>query len=122
MEGIGMTMYDGSGYSDSTRRAAEASSDAASAKRDVAALEDELARLKLACAAMWELLKERAKLGEDDLATRMAMLDAKDGVADGKLTRLARKCVQCGRTIKARQNKCMYCGTVQPIESIFESL
>src|SRR4051812_48494828 len=100
--------YDTSGFNDATRRSAEASHDAAAAKRDVRDLEDQVGRLKLACAAMWELLKERAKLTEDDLATRMAILDAKDGVADGKLTRGVRKCTQCGRTVAAKLNKCMY--------------
>ena len=45
-----------------------------------------------------------------------------NGVADGQLSRGVRKCVQCQRTVPAKQNKCMYCGTVQPISSVFEGI
>ena len=119
-----MTMYDGyPGENYAARQhAAEAASDAASAKREVASLERDLARLKLVCAAVWELVKTRTNLTEDDLAAMVAQLDAKDGVADGQMTRGIRKCVQCDRTLPSKQNKCLYCGTVQPITRICESI
>ena len=119
-----MTMYGGYPGDNSAARqqAAAASSEAASAKRDVADLERELGRLKLVCAAMWELLKQRSKLTEEDLVAMVAMLDAKDGVADGQLTRSVRPCVQCGRTVAAKQTKCMYCGKEQPAASVFEGI
>ena len=118
-----MTMYDGySGNYAAREQAAAASSDAAAAKREVVGLEGDLARLKLACAAMWELVKARTNLREDDLAAMMAQLDAKDGVADGQMTHSVRKCVKCDRTVPSRQNKCMYCGEIQPVDSIFETL
>ncbi len=121
---VGMTMYGGhSGDNLAARQqAAAASSDAASAKRDVAELERDLGRLKLVCAAVWELLKQRAKLTEEDLVAMVAMLDAEDGVADGQLTRSVRKCVQCQRTVPAKTNKCMYCGADQPLTSVFEGI
>jgi hypothetical protein len=115
-------MSDFSSDSASRRQAADASSDAAAAKRKATEAENDLARMKLACAAVWELVKEKIGLTEDDLIAKMAILDAKDGVADGKLTRGVRKCASCGRTLPAKQYKCMYCGTTQPIESVFESL
>ncbi len=104
------------------QQAAAASSDAASAKREVVELERDLGHLKLVCAAVWELVKERAKLTEDDLVTKVAELDARDGVADGQLTRGVRQCVQCQRTVPSKQQKCMYCGTVQPVGSVFEGI
>jgi hypothetical protein len=124
MEELKMTIYGagGGGYRDANRQAAEASNEASAAKLEATELRDQLARMKLACAAVWELLKEKTGLTEDDLATRMAILDAKDGVADGKLTRSIRKCVKCGRTVPAKQNKCMYCSETQPADSIFEGL
>jgi len=102
------------------RQAAEASTDAAGAKRDVAEMEKEIGRLRLVCAAVWELVKEKTNLTEDDLVAKVAEMDARDGVADGQLTRTIRKCVQCQRTVSAKQVKCMYCGTVQPVASVFE--
>jgi hypothetical protein len=119
-----MTDFDSipSGDGGARRQAAAASSDAASAKRSVSELEHELARLKLVCAAVWELVKDKTGLTEDDLVAKAAILDAKDGVADGELTRGIRKCIRCSRTVPARQNKCMYCKTTQPLSSVFEDL
>jgi hypothetical protein len=118
-----MTMYGGyAGDSAARQSAAAASTEAASAKRDVVELEHDLGRLKLVCAAVWELVKEKTALTEDDLVTKVAELDARDGVADGQLTRGVRKCVQCQRTVPTKQNKCMYCGTVQPVSSVFEGI
>jgi len=104
------------------QQAAAASTDASSAKRDVADMQKEIGRLKLVCAAVWDLVKEKTSLTEDDLIAKVAELDAKDGVADGQLTRRVRQCVQCQRTVAAKQTKCMYCGTVQPVGSVFEGI
>ena len=70
-------------------RRPEASTEAASAAK-VGQLEDELARLKLVCAAVWELMRERAKLTENDLLAKVAEIDGRDGVIDGKLVRPVR--------------------------------
>jgi len=118
-----MSMYGGyAGDSAARQQAAAASTDAAAAKRDVVELEHDLGHLKLVCAALWELVKAKTDLTEDDLVAKVAELDARDGVADGQLTRGVRKCVQCQRTVAAKQNKCMYCGTVQPMDGVFEGI
>jgi hypothetical protein len=104
------------------RQAAQASTEAAAAKREVSELQDQLERMKLVCAAVWEILKEKHGLTEEYLVERVAMLDAKDGVADGKFSRAPKKCVKCGRTVTDKQPKCIYCGTEQPFESVFQSL
>ena len=54
--------------------------------------------------------------------TQPLEIDARDGVADGQLTRTVRKCVQCQRTVPHRQFKCMYCGTVQLAGNVFEGI
>jgi len=105
-----------------SQQAASAANDAAAAKREVNELNMELARMKLVCAAMWELVKEKTNLTEDDIIARMAVIDAKDGVADGRLLAAPKKCVDCGRPVTPRQGKCIYCGKVQPIESVFETI
>jgi len=112
------------GYSGDGARhvAAAASADASSAKREVGEMEHEIARLKLVCAACWELLKEKTALTEEELMAKVQEIDARDGIMDGQLKRSIRKCVQCQRTVPAKNNKCMYCGTVQPVSSVFESL
>src|SRR4051794_29200157 len=99
--------YGTSGDPAARQQAASGSSDAASAKRDVHDLERDIGKLKLVCAALWELVKEKAALTEDDLVAKIAELDARDGIADGQLGRGVRKCVQCQRTVPAKQHKCM---------------
>jgi len=92
------------------------------AREKAADLSEQLDKLTLVCAAMWELLREKNGLTEDDLAARVAIIDARDGVADGKITHTVQKCAQCGRPVAATHRKCLYCGAQQPITSIFESL
>ena len=119
-----MTFYSGNSNSAgaANRQAAAASTEAASAKRDVAYLEDQLERMKLVCAAVWEIVKEKHNLTEDDLIAKIAQLDAKDGIADGKFSRAPRKCIKCNRTVNDNQRTCIYCGAVQPFESVFQSI
>ena len=93
-----------------------------SAKRDRTELERDHERLKLVCAAMWELVSDRTALTEDDLIAKVREMDTRDGVADGKLTRVIRKCSSCDRSVPLKQKKCMYCKTGQPLKSVFESL
>ena len=96
-------------------RAATRASSAASARdaqREVRGLEDRLGRLTLVCMALWELLKERGELTEEDLATKVREIDLRDGVADGKITRQIKHCPSCDRVMSPRHQKCMYCGAV----------
>jgi hypothetical protein len=78
--------------------------------------------MKLVCAAVWEIVKEKHGLTEEDLVAKIALLDAKDGIADGKFSRAPRKCVKCNRTVKDNQRACIYCGAAQPFESVFQSI
>ena len=71
---------------------------------------------------MWELLSEKTGITEHDLVTRIAEIDARDGVADGKMTYAPVKCPQCQRTIFPRQQKCLYCGTARPVDNVFKSI
>jgi hypothetical protein len=118
-----MSLYNsGTGNTDAIRQSASAESAAREAHRDIVQVQDKLDRLTLACAALWELVKERTNLTENDLAARIAILDAKDGIADGKMTRTVQPCANCKRPISPQHRKCMYCGTEQPLTTIFESL
>ena len=103
---------------------AAATSEAVSGKRNAMELDQSLSRMTLVCAALWELVKERTNLSEEDLQNKIAEMDAKDGVLDGRFTPMPRYCVKCQRTIQINQNTCMYCGVVQPPDtlSVFESI
>ncbi len=73
-------------------------------------LEDRLDKLLLVNMAMWELLKDRTELTEEDLMAKVQEVDLRDGRADGKISKTVAKCPKCGRTMSPRHKKCLYCG------------
>jgi hypothetical protein len=85
-------------------------------------LEEELDRLTLVCAAMWELLEARLQVTQEDLAAQVAKVDARDGTVDGKLTHAVSQCPECARTMSPRHRRCLYCGFDLPPGGVFESL
>jgi hypothetical protein len=89
---------------DAGRRAAD---QANSRIRD---LEADVDRLRLACAAMWSLLKERCSVSDQEFADRLRDLDLRDGKLDGRMAPEASTCSKCGRVMSARHQRCMYCG------------
>ena len=100
------------------RRASEAESAARKSQtkatevlRELRVVEERLEKLVLIHMAMWSLMQERTGASEEDLAQRVQEIDLADGVADGKITRTAQKCAQCGRTISRRHRKCLFCGS-----------
>jgi hypothetical protein len=112
----------GGGDSFAQASASEAGSTARDAQTRAHDAEKRIDQLTLICTAMWELLREKTGLTEQDLIERVAILDAKDGTADGKLSRGPTKCVKCNRTVLPRHQKCMYCGNPVALNSIFESI
>jgi hypothetical protein len=82
-------------------------------------LEERVDRLTLVCAAMWELIRQRTKLTEADLTEQMAIIDARDGSADSKITP-KRTCGKCQRPLMGRNRKCLYCGYESPMQSAFD--
>lgn len=82
------------------------------AESAVMPLESRIDALELACAGMWELLKFKFQMTDDELAAAINTVDARDGKVDGKITQSASEtCPHCGRRLltKARA-KCVWCG------------
>lgn len=77
---------------------------------DIRELEHQIQRLKLLNQALWELLRERAKMTDDDLVQKAEEIDLRDGVADGRMTETALKCPQCNRISSSKHWRCLYCG------------
>ena len=61
---------------------------ASEAVRDVRKLQERLDKLTLVSMAMWELLKERGELTEEELMEKVREIDLRDGEPDGKVTKL----------------------------------
>ncbi|MEM7682959.1 MAG: hypothetical protein AAF288_13480 [Planctomycetota bacterium] len=103
----------GAGSNDESRKAA----------REVAFLEKRLDRAVLVNLALWSLIQDKLGLTEEDLLSRVRVLDEMDGKADGKAAadRVA-PCHACKRPVSQRQDKCMYCGAEKRVSSAFDLL
>ena len=84
-------------------------------------VEDRLDRLLLVCSAMWELLREKTGLTEEDLMAKVQEMDLRDGSPDGKVRKQVLKCVQCGRTMSRRHHRCLYCGAQELNPQAFDA-
>ncbi len=73
-------------------------------------LQDQLERSSLLNQALWELLRERVKLTDEDLLAKAHEVDMRDGAPDGKMTPTAVRCPSCERVCNSRHAKCLYCG------------
>jgi hypothetical protein len=102
--------------------ASEARSLAKDATERIQELERRVEHLTLACAAMWELLRDSGKLSEDDLASQVAAIDARDGKVDGTMGSRVAVCTGCKKPLMRSQPRCIYCGEPAPKRSVFESL
>lgn len=87
---------------------------------DVRNLQERVEKLTLACAALWELLKERTEFSEDDLLAAIAALDLRDGKKDGKMTPTLKACPKCNRPMSPKHHRCLYCGAEDSGHSAFE--
>jgi hypothetical protein len=79
--------------------------------RQLADVEDDVETLRLAVAAMWELLAERLGVEEAALVTKMREIDHRDGVADGRRQpEVGRRCPSCDAVIPPGAPACQFCG------------
>lgn len=107
---------------DKHRAEAAATKAARRQQRENDELEERLDKLTLICHAMWELLRDRAKMSEADLMEKVQQLDLRDGVPDGKVTARVSQCPKCDRTMSPRHKKCLYCGFEELVNSAFDGL
>jgi hypothetical protein len=70
---------------------------------------DKLERLTLVCAAMWELLRDRSSIPDEDLLAKIREIDLRDGVLDGQRSLDPLGCPRCGRANNRRRQTCLYC-------------
>ena len=67
-------------------------------------------RLSLACQALWELLRERSDLTEEDIESKILEIDGRDGAVDGKISVQTLDCPACGRKTNSKRGSCIMCG------------
>lgn len=82
-------------------------------------IEDEMARLKLICEAMWELVSEVTGLTPEQLTTRIYEVDLDDGQADGRKIHALADCISCGAKIAHHSPICTFCSEPAPQRNPF---
>ncbi len=67
--------------------------------------------LRLVCAALWSMLKQKSGCTDEELVAAIEEADMRDGVKDGQMTSQKTACPKCGRTLLTkRRDKCSWCG------------
>ena len=107
-----------SGSYTGSQSSSRAESKASAVEGEVKQLRADLARSLMISEALWELLRDRAKLTEQDLHKKLYEIDMRDGVLDGKNVRKATKCPDCDHMVSSRHPACIYCGKVMD-DSVF---
>ena len=99
------------------RQIANAQADAGRAIDGVINLKDEISflnkrisKMSLINAALWELLRDKAGLTDEDLKGKILEIDARDGNIDGKMGSQKRSCNKCNKVLQPKHDKCLYCG------------
>ena len=80
-------------------------------KYQVDLLTNQTDAMMVACQAMWEVLRDDAKIGEEKLLKKIEEVDLRDGKKDGKMPKIkdAAHCIKCQRPNNPH-NICLYCG------------
>lgn len=83
-------------------------------------LQKEVTMLRLACQAMWQVIKEKTDADEGDLSMNFAEhcdLDGKPVDTNKIIT-----CTKCSRTLQRSAVKCAYCGESNMPATVFDLL
>lgn len=81
---------------------------------DLSHLGRRIDRLSLACQAMWELLREKAGVTEDELRDKILEVDLRDGSTDGRMASSIVECPHCKARTNSRRPTCIMCGLEIP--------
>jgi len=90
--------------------ARDAQADAGELRRRVDVLEKQCERLTLAAMAMAEILRDKLKLTEHEIDSKLAEIDLRDGRLDGQFRPSVAGCPNCHRPNAANRRQCLYCG------------
>ena len=93
---------------------------AATAQAKVASLEQRYERLRLANLGMWELMKQKLGVVDEDLA-RAVQAIMTEGEGEGRGTRDPQlvPCPSCHRNVLASATTCVYCGAKLTVSAGF---
>lgn len=84
------------------------------ATTEVLELDKRFNKLALGCQALWELLRERLNLTEEELRAKVLEIDLRDGRTDGNMSISVMECPACKARTNSRRQTCLMCGA--PLE------
>lgn len=105
---------------DTQRQAQEAGNKADAVVSEFARMQRRIDRLSLGCQAMWELLRDRLGVTEEELTTKMLEVDLRDGSTDGKMSTQITDCPKCGAKTNSKRATCVMCGAPLEVKHRFE--
>lgn len=74
-------------------------------------LESQVNRLLLINAALYDVIKTKLGVTDEDISNKIKELNEKSTIFDQKNDQLVRKCKKCGKNLIQRRSLCVYCGT-----------
>ena len=92
------------------KQAGAAMKKAADVSSEVMRLQNRLDRLHLITQALWELLREKLALTDEQLTRLIEEIDSRDGVKNAKVAIKPVTCPDCKRPASVRTDMCIYCG------------
>jgi len=88
-------------------------------QNDIYSINYRIDTVLLAMQALWEIMKERGGVTDEELVKKMEEIDLRDGVADGKMSMKIVVCPNCGRNNNSKRASCLYCGNRLPQSDLF---
>lgn len=59
---------------------------------------------------MWELVKDKTGLTDEDFLNKLKDIDMRDGSLNGKISVSLLNCNKCGKINNSTRDNCIYCG------------
>ena len=101
------------------RQVRKAETETGNLRNRIKILENNVAKTLLINEALWEIIREKLRLTDDEFNEKLYAIDMRDGTLDGKNQRShAMKCPQCNRMVSHRHAACLYCGHIMD-DSVF---
>jgi hypothetical protein len=120
MTGWNWSFYSTSLAADSWLNSARSLTRASNADERARALEEQFDHLIVITQAIWEIGRDRWGISETELIAKAKEISERGGEHSARLA--IRNCPKCGRPATASADKCLYCGTEMPHETVFEKI